>query len=172
MIRVDHVDVTLDGKPILRGVDLDVAGGETLALLGPSGSGKSTLLRVVAGLQRPTRGRVVLDGRDVTDVPAHRRGVGLVFQDAVLFPHRDVGRNVAFGLVGLTTSRVRIVAWPSCSSSSASRVSSGARWALSRAARRNGSRSRARSRRRRECCSSTSRSDRSTGPCATVCRTT
>ncbi len=102
MIRVDHVDVTLGGKPILRGVDLDVAEGETLALLGPSGSGKSTLLRVVAGLQRPSRGRVHLAGRDVTDVPAHRRGVGLVFQDAVLFPHRDVGRNVAFGLVGLT----------------------------------------------------------------------
>jgi thiamine transport system ATP-binding protein len=101
VIAVEHVDVTLDGTPILRDVGLSVPEGETLALLGPSGSGKSTLLRVVAGLQRPTRGRVLLDGRDVTGEPAHRRGVGLVFQDAVLFPHRDVGRNVAFGLAGL-----------------------------------------------------------------------
>ncbi len=102
VIRVEAVDVTLAGQEILRGVDVEVAGGETLALLGPSGSGKSTLLRVVAGLQRPDRGRVVLDGTDVTGVPAHRRGVGLVFQDGVLFPHRDVGRNVAFGIPGLT----------------------------------------------------------------------
>jgi thiamine transport system ATP-binding protein len=94
--------VTLGGNPILRGVDLHVATGETVALLGPSGSGKSTLLRVVAGLQQPSHGRVHIAGRDVTGVPAHRRGVGLVFQDAVLFPHRDVGRNVAFGLVGMT----------------------------------------------------------------------
>ena len=101
VIRVDSVDVTLAAKPVLRAVDLDVAAGETLALLGPSGSGKTTLLRVLAGLQRPEHGRVHLAGRDVTDVPAHLRGVGLVFQDAVLFPHRDVGRNVAFGLPGL-----------------------------------------------------------------------
>jgi thiamine transport system ATP-binding protein len=102
VIAIEHVDVTLDGAPILRDVELAVAEGETLALLGPSGSGKSTLLRVVAGLQQPARGRVLIDGRDVTSEPAHRRGVGLVFQDAVLFPHRDVGRNVAFGLAGLT----------------------------------------------------------------------
>jgi thiamine transport system ATP-binding protein len=102
MIGVEDVDVTLDGKPILREIDLDVRAGETVALLGPSGSGKTTLLRVVAGLQRPDRGRVLLDGADVTGVPAHRRGIGLVFQDAVLFPHRDVGRNIAFGVPGLT----------------------------------------------------------------------
>jgi thiamine transport system ATP-binding protein len=101
MIAVEGVDVALDGKSILRAVALEVATGETLALLGPSGSGKSTLLRVVAGLQRPAGGRVVIDGADVTRLPPHRRGVGLVFQDAVLFPHRDVARNVAFGLAGL-----------------------------------------------------------------------
>jgi thiamine transport system ATP-binding protein len=78
-------------------VSLDVADGERLALLGPSGSGKSTALRVIAGLQAPSAGRVLLDGRDVTRVPAHRRGAGLVFQDAALFPHRDVAGNVGFG---------------------------------------------------------------------------
>jgi thiamine transport system ATP-binding protein len=93
----DRIGVVLDGRPILDEVSLAVAQGERLALLGPSGSGKSTTLRVVAGLQRPTSGRVLLDDRDVTDEPPHRRNVGLVFQDAVLFPHLDVARNVGFG---------------------------------------------------------------------------
>lgn len=92
------VDVTIAGTTIVAGVDLAVATGERLVVLGPSGSGKSTLIRVAAGLQRPSAGRVEIDGRDVTDLPAHRRGVGVVFQDAVLFPHRDVAGNVGYGL--------------------------------------------------------------------------
>ncbi|MCX4642865.1 MULTISPECIES: ABC transporter ATP-binding protein [unclassified Streptomyces] len=79
-------------------VDLEVAEHEIVCVLGPSGSGKSTLLRVVAGLQGLDGGRVFLDGRDQSGVPAHRRGVGLMFQDHQLFPQRDVGGNVAFGL--------------------------------------------------------------------------
>ena len=96
-LALQGVGLGIDGRPILDDVSLDVADGERLALLGPSGSGKSTTLRVIAGLQAPSTGRVLLDGRDVTGVPAHRRGVGLVFQDAVLFPHRDVAGNVGFG---------------------------------------------------------------------------
>ena len=96
-LALDGVGVTLAGAQILEDVSVDVASGERLAVLGPSGSGKSTLLRVVAGLQPPTTGRVLLDDRDVTDVPPYRRGVGLVFQDAALFPHRDVAGNVGFG---------------------------------------------------------------------------
>lgn len=96
-LTLDGVDVVLDGQPIVTDVSLEVAAGERLALLGPSGSGKSTILRVVAGLQPPTRGRVLLDGRDVTGLPPHRREIGLVFQDAALFPHRDVAGNVGFG---------------------------------------------------------------------------
>jgi thiamine transport system ATP-binding protein len=96
-LTLDGIAVVLDGRTILDEVSLDVAEGERLALLGPSGSGKSTTLRVVAGLQRPTEGRVLIDGRDVTGEPPHRRDVGLVFQEAVLFPHRDVAGNVAFG---------------------------------------------------------------------------
>jgi thiamine transport system ATP-binding protein len=96
-LALEGVDVGLDGRPIVRDVDLAVAGGERLAVLGPSGSGKSTLLRVATGLLRPSRGRVLLEGRDVTDEPPHRRGIGLVFQDAALFPHRDVAGNVGFG---------------------------------------------------------------------------
>jgi len=96
-LMLERIGVSIDGRRILDDVSLDVADGERLALLGPSGSGKSTALRVVAGLQAPSAGRVLLDGRDVTRVPAHRRGVGLVFQDAALFPHRDVAGNVGFG---------------------------------------------------------------------------
>lgn len=106
MLTVRDVTVSFDGTVVLDGVTLDVADGETVALLGPSGSGKSTLLRVVAGIVRPDRGSVTIDGTDVTEVATHRRGVGMVFQDEQLFPHLDVGANVAFGLrmAGVTKS--------------------------------------------------------------------
>jgi thiamine transport system ATP-binding protein len=97
-LRVEDVLVRFDGKPALDGVSLEVPDGEIVTVLGPSGSGKSTLLRVIAGLQRPDSGHVFLAGDDVTSVPPHRRGIGLVFQDHALFHHRDVGGNVAFGL--------------------------------------------------------------------------
>ena len=96
-LSLELVDVTIEGEPIVDDVSLDVASGERLALLGPSGAGKSTLLRVVAGLERPTAGRVLVDDDDLTTVPAHLRGIGLVFQDAALFPHRTVAENVGFG---------------------------------------------------------------------------
>jgi thiamine transport system ATP-binding protein len=84
--------------PAVDALDLAVADGEVVAVLGPSGCGKTTLLRVVAGLVPADRGRVVLDGRDLARVPTHRRGIGLMFQDYALFPHRDVAGNVGFGL--------------------------------------------------------------------------
>jgi thiamine transport system ATP-binding protein len=96
-LTLDDVAVTVAGTQLIEGVSLDVAAGERLAVLGPSGAGKSTILRVAAGLQTPSAGRVLLDGRDVTRLPPHRRNVGLVFQDAMLFPHRDVAGNVGFG---------------------------------------------------------------------------
>jgi len=98
MLRATGIRVRFDRVVAVDDATIDVPVGQTLAVLGPSGCGKSTLLRVIAGLQRPERGTVELDGRDVGDVPAHRRGVGLMFQDDVLFPHRDVAGNVAFGL--------------------------------------------------------------------------
>ena len=83
------------------GVDLEVAAGEVVALLGASGSGKSSLLRAVAGLEDVAAGEVAWDGRSMVRVPVHKRGFGLMFQDGQLFEHRDVGSNIAYGLTGL-----------------------------------------------------------------------
>ena len=85
------------GNRVLDAVSLSIGAGEVVALLGPSGAGKSTLLRVIAGILVPDSGRVLVHGVDVTGLPAHRRGVGMVFQDNQLFPHLSVLDNVAFG---------------------------------------------------------------------------
>ncbi|MFI0512857.1 ABC transporter ATP-binding protein [Streptomyces sp. WSLK1-5] len=98
LLSLADATVRFGGRAVLDGVGLDVAEHEIVCVLGPSGSGKSTLLRAVAGLQPLDAGRVSLDGRDQGGVPAHQRGVGLMFQDHQLFPQRDVGANVAFGL--------------------------------------------------------------------------
>ncbi len=112
MLQARGLSSAYDGTPVLRHIDLDVPGGQLLCVLGPSGSGKSTLLRVIAGLELPTAGSVRLDGRDLAGVPPHERDVGLMFQDYALFPHRDVGENVAFGLrmqgQGTATRRNRV----------------------------------------------------------------
>ena len=84
--------------PVIEDLDLQVRAGEFVSLLGPSGCGKTTLLRILAGLLAADRGRVRLDGADITRVPAHKRGVGVVFQSYALFPHLTVAENVAFGL--------------------------------------------------------------------------
>ena len=97
-LEVTGVTVRFGPRTVLHERALTVPAGDVVALLGPSGSGKSTLLRVVAGLLVPDAGRVHIDGRDVTATPPHRRGVGMVFQDDVLFPHLDVASNVAYGL--------------------------------------------------------------------------
>ena len=98
MLRAEDVSVRFDGTAALDGASLEFGHGEVVTVLGPSGSGKTTLLRVIAGLQAPDSGRVLLDGIDLASTPPHRRGIGLVFQDHALFPHRDVADNVAFGL--------------------------------------------------------------------------
>ena len=79
-------------------IDIAVSGPEFFALLGPSGSGKTTMLRIVAGLERPDEGRVLIAGHDVTKLPPYRRGIGMVFQDFLLFPHRTVAENIRFPL--------------------------------------------------------------------------
>ena len=97
-LEVRGLTVELGATVAVDGVDLEVGDGEIVAVLGPSGCGKTTLLRAIAGLVRPAAGTIVLDGAVLTAVPVHRRGVGLMFQDQALFPHRDVAGNVGFGL--------------------------------------------------------------------------
>ena len=87
-----------DADAAVAGIDLTIAGGEFFSLLGPSGCGKTTTLRMIAGFERPTSGRILLDGVDVAQVPPNKRGVNTVFQSYALFPHLNVHDNVAFGL--------------------------------------------------------------------------
>ncbi len=84
--------------PAVDHLNMEVEEGHLVALLGPSGCGKTTTLRMVAGLMDPTAGRIVVDGEDITSIPVHRRGMGMVFQSYALFPHMNVAANVAFGL--------------------------------------------------------------------------
>jgi len=83
---------------VLEDITFDVAEGESLVLLGASGSGKTTILRIIAGLELPDSGRVILHGKDVTDLPARERGVGVIFQAYALFPRMTVEKNIGFGL--------------------------------------------------------------------------
>ena len=98
------------GAPVVADVSLAVPRGEFVTLLGPSGCGKTTTLRMIAGLLAPSGGRILVDGTDVTAMPAHRRNMGLVFQSYALFPHLSVARNVAFGLEMRGVARAEIAA--------------------------------------------------------------
>jgi spermidine/putrescine ABC transporter ATP-binding subunit len=97
-LRLDAVSKKFGSVIAVRNVNLQVPTGSILSLLGPSGCGKTTLLRMVAGLLQPTSGRILIDGEDVTDVPANRRRLGMVFQNYALFPHMTCADNVMFGL--------------------------------------------------------------------------
>lgn len=98
MLDLRHISKTYEGKPLLTDISFAVAEGETVCLLGASGSGKSTLLRMIAGLELPDSGIISFDGVDLSTTPPHLRDFGLVFQDYALFPHLNVGENIAFGL--------------------------------------------------------------------------
>src|SRR5437879_576091 len=97
-VRLDGVSKRFDAAVAADGITLAVERGEVLALLGPSGSGKTTLLRLLAGFEQPDAGRMIIDGADVGGLSPARRRCGMVFQHYALFPHLDVGENVAFGL--------------------------------------------------------------------------
>lgn len=105
MITLDNLTVAYGDLHAVDNVSLTVAEGETLALLGPSGCGKSSLLRGVVGLE-PSSGQIVVDGVSLAGVPVHERMIGMVFQDAQLFPHRTVAGNIAYGLKGQSKSQI------------------------------------------------------------------
>ena len=98
MLRVENVKVSFDGTYVLNECDFEVGEGEIVVLLGSSGCGKSTLLRTVAGLENPESGKIWWGTQEMTEVPPHKRGFGLMFQNHALFPHRNVGENIDFGL--------------------------------------------------------------------------
>jgi spermidine/putrescine transport system ATP-binding protein len=98
MLELRNVVKSYEGKPLLNDISFTVAEGETICLLGASGSGKSTILRMIAGLEFPERGAILLNDLDLAQTPPHLRDFGLVFQDYGLFPHLNVFDNIAFGL--------------------------------------------------------------------------
>ena len=98
-VRFDRVSRHFGDVKAVDGVDLEVQDGEFFSMLGPSGSGKTTCLRLLAGFEHPTSGTITLHGRDVTGVPPFERDVNTVFQDYALFPHMNVGDNIAYGLM-------------------------------------------------------------------------
>ena len=109
LLRFEAVTKNYGAVVALAGIDLSVRKGEFLTLLGPSGSGKTTLLNVIAGTIAPSSGRLWLSGRDITDVPSARRGLGMVFQNYALFPHMTIFENVAFPLRVRQTSEDQVV---------------------------------------------------------------
>jgi len=98
LVQFQAVSKRYGQLPAVEALTLDIYQGEFFALLGPSGCGKTTLLRLLAGFERPTAGRILLDGQDLGDMPPHRRPVNMMFQSYALFPHLTVERNIAFGL--------------------------------------------------------------------------
>ncbi|WP_404438982.1 polyamine ABC transporter ATP-binding protein [Stutzerimonas chloritidismutans] len=98
LLKIDRVTKKFDETVAVDDVSLSIHQGEIFALLGGSGSGKSTLLRMLAGFERPTEGRIFLDGQDITDMPPYERPINMMFQSYALFPHMTVEQNIAFGL--------------------------------------------------------------------------
>jgi putative spermidine/putrescine transport system ATP-binding protein len=107
-LRLEDISHRFGDVLAVRDINLDIAGGELVALLGPSGCGKSTLLRIVSGFIRQSSGRVLFDGEPVDHLPPSRRGAGIVFQNYALFPHMTVAENVAYGLEAQKWPRRRI----------------------------------------------------------------
>ena len=98
LIRLEGIVKSFDDNVVLNGIDLSVDENEFVTLLGPSGCGKTTTLRIIAGFEKPDEGRVIFEGKDITEMPANRRPVNTVFQNYALFPHMSVGENIAFSL--------------------------------------------------------------------------
>jgi multiple sugar transport system ATP-binding protein len=107
-IKLTGIDRAYGKAKVLHGINLDICDGEMVVLVGPSGCGKSTLLRLIAGLDRPTGGRIEIDGKDVTAVSAAQRGLAMVFQSYALYPHMTVRQNLAFGLENIHMPKVEI----------------------------------------------------------------
>ena len=98
MLELKHITKSYDGVTILKDIDLEINDGEIISILGPSGCGKTTLLNLVLGLTPADSGRIIFDGKDITNVPMEERGFNIVFQDYALFPNLNVYKNITYGL--------------------------------------------------------------------------
>jgi len=98
VLKVTNLSVSYAGTPIISDLSFEVPTATTLAITGPSGVGKSTVLQAICGLVRISSGAISVDDRDITQLPTHKRGIGMVTQSNDLFPHRTVSQNIAFGL--------------------------------------------------------------------------
>ena len=98
MLKLENITQSFEGREVLRGISFPAEKGEIVSILGPSGCGKTTLLNIVLGLVRPTGGRLVYDGEDLTRVPMEKRGFNIVFQDYALFPNLNAYENIVYGL--------------------------------------------------------------------------
>src|SRR6187455_2474020 len=108
LLRIDAVGKRFGNFRAVDRLSLDIRAGEFFALLGPSGCGKTTLLRMLAGFETPDEGRILLDGKDIAQVPPHLRPVNMMFQNYALFPHLSVRDNIAFGLKRAGMARAAI----------------------------------------------------------------
>jgi ABC-type sugar transport system ATPase subunit len=107
-LTLKGLEKSFGGDPVVRGLDIEIADGELLVLVGPSGSGKTTALRMIAGLERPDAGDVLVGGRPITALPPERRNVGMVFQSHALFPHKRIHDNIAYGLLARGHAREEV----------------------------------------------------------------
>lgn len=107
-LQINNICKSFDDNKILNNISCEVNDGEILAILGPSGCGKSTLLKIIAGLIKPDSGNITWDNNDISSIPTHQRGFGLMFQDYALFPHMNVFNNIAFGLEMLKLDKNQI----------------------------------------------------------------
>lgn len=98
LIRLENIRKSYGENEVLKNITISIQEKEFVTLLGPSGCGKTTTLRILGGFENPDSGRVLFDGKDITNVPSNRRNLNTVFQNYALFPHMTVGDNVAFGL--------------------------------------------------------------------------
>ncbi len=101
MIKIKNLTFSYDKETILDDFNLTVEKGECIGIKGKSGSGKTTLLRLIAGLEDIQRGQIIINGKDISHIPAYKRNVGFIFQNFALFPHIDVKKNILFGIKNL-----------------------------------------------------------------------
>ena len=97
-LSIQNVNKSFGDQTVLKDVSVDIEKGEMVSILGPSGCGKTTLLKIIAGLEQPSGGKIVINGRDCTKLPPSKRNFGIVFQSYALFPNMTVEQNIMFGL--------------------------------------------------------------------------